>query len=305
MKKEKYPVKRVYPDLSLREDSSHTRYNNFMVNAPNNVGLFVCQSGHRFVGLPGWHTKLTVYDHYIFHYILEGKGIYYAPSKTYQVNKGDIFLIKPNESIHYEADAELPWTYYWIGFNGADVLKILNLCGYSHDRLCCTFGVESELQELFHHAAYPKFQAIAREYELLGVLNQIFSILINKSTNPSVSPTEQYLHRAIEFIQHSYSSSTMRVADVANFVGIDRTYLYRIFNDSLHCSVQDYILSFRLKKACSLLTYSTSSIGVIAYSCGFDSPAYFSSVFKATYQMTPLQYKKRFADKPQQESKGL
>lgn len=287
--------KREYSDLSLRQDTPTTIFRNFTLSAPTHVEMSVYQSGHKFAVTPGWHTKLAVYDHYIFHYILDGQGIYYAPNKTYEVKKGDIFLIFPNESVHYESDTLFPWTYYWIGFNGTDVLKILNLCGFSAGKLCASFAGEPALDKLFRQAAYPQYEGAAREYELLGVLYQIFSTLINMSIRPSVSQTEMYLNRAIEYIQHSYPSADMKVADVANFVGIDRTYLYRIFTETLHCSVQDYILSFRLKRACSLLTYSTSPVGVIAYSCGFDSPAYFSSVFKSKFQMTPLQYKKKFA----------
>lgn len=295
MARTKSTVKREYSDLTNRQNSPTTLFRNFTLSAPTHVSMSVYQSGQKIRGEPGWHTKLAVYDHYIFHYILNGQGTYYAPSGTYPVKKNDIFLIRPNETVHYEADRISPWTYYWVGFNGTDVPNILNLCGFSGDTLCRSFAGEPMLDELFHQTAYPKCQGIALEYELLGSLYQIFSVLINMSIRPSVSQMEQYLNRAIEFIHHSYSSPDMKVTDVARFVGIDRTYLYRIFTDTLHCSVQDYILSFRLKRACSLLTYSTSSVGVIAQSCGFDSPAYFSSVFKSKFQMTPLQYKKKFA----------
>lgn len=289
--------KREYTDLSMRQDTVDVHFNNFTLVAPTHVNMSVYQSGHKSKQMPGWHTKLAVYDHYIFHYILDGKGIYHAPQMSYEVNKGDIFLILPNETVHYEADVENPWTYYWIGFNGNDVLKILNQCGFSTDVLCRTFGRQEALDELFHQCAYPQFQGITREYDLLGNLYKIFSILIGTNVTPSVSQTEQYLNRAVEYIQHSNTFSGMKVSDVANYVGIDRTYLYRIFSDVLHCSIQDYILSFRLQRACSLLIHSTSPIGIVAYSCGFDSPAYFSSVFKAKYNMTPMQYRKHLLQK--------
>ena len=75
-------------------------------------------------------------------------------------------------------------------------------------------------------------------------------------------------------------------------MGIDRTYLYRIFYDSFQQSVQDFVLEFRLSKAKSLLKYSDSSVGLIAYSCGFENQSYFSTIFKKSFHKTPLQYSK-------------
>ena len=60
-----------------------------------------------------------------------------------------------------------------------------------------------------------------------------------------MSKTEQYLTRAIEYIQQKYSDTDLRVGDIAGYVGIDRTYLYRIFYDSFQQSVQDFVLEFR------------------------------------------------------------
>lgn len=305
----KKPSKLEYLKLEERKNNYHSIFNDFTISPPIHTTMCVYQSGHRFRGVPGWHTTLAVYDHYIFHYILEGRGVYYAAGQEYEVQAGDIFLIHPNVPVEYQSDVAEPWTYYWIGFNewgcgGAeDILQFLQSCGFSGSRLCLHFGRSAELDALFHQAAYPAKSGVAREFELLSSLYGIWSAMLNIQQPKFIPQTELYLKTAIEYIRNQYRNPELKVADVANFTGIERSYLYRIFTNNLHCSVQEYILSVRLKQACRLLTYSAEPVGVIAYSCGFESPAYFSSVFKDAYKMTPMEYRRNHVH-PDDEKKS-
>ncbi|MDO4267174.1 MAG: AraC family transcriptional regulator [Eubacteriales bacterium] len=289
-KKEEASIK--YASLSNRKGDRNTILNDFTLTPPTNTQLVVCQSGHKSFTPSGWHTRLNTYDHYILHYILTGQGTYYAPSGVYPVKAGELFLIKPAESIHYQADYSFPWTYYWVGFNGASVRSILNLCGFSDTTLVRSCSLEEQLKETMHGLAYPGFSDISREYELLAGLCRLFSLLIHTHIHEPLSKSVQYLNAAVEFIQLRCSYSDLRVSDVAEYVGIDRTYLYRIFYESFQMSVQDFILDLRLKKARNFLKYSDAPISLIAFNCGFENQSYFSTVFKKKFHVSPLQYRK-------------
>ena len=140
--------------------------------------------------------------------------------------------------------------------------------------------------------AYPRRTSISREYELLGNLYQLFSYLIHTHDPQPISKSEQYLNTAVNYIQEKYLYSDLSVNDIAGFVGIDRTYLYRLFHKHFQLSVQDFILKIRLKKAANLLKYSDLSIELIAFYCGFGNQSYFSTVFKKNFSKSPLQYRK-------------
>lgn len=282
----------AYENLARRKDSLDTKFNNFTLNPPTSTSMTVYQSGHKSFCEPGWHTRIRTYDHYIIHYILSGKGIYHAPSGSFTVEAGDLFLIRPDESIHYQADQKDPWTYYWVGFNGNEASNTLRLCGFSETRMVRSYTYDGQLKEIMHSLSYPKYSGISREYELLSYLNQMFSLLIRTHVQLSASKTEQYQTKAIEYIQQKYSDCDLRVSEIAGYVGIDRTYLYRIFYDSFQLSVQDFILDFRLSKAKSLLKYSDNPVGLIASSCGFENQSYFSTIFKKKFHKTPLQYRR-------------
>ena len=61
----------------------------------------------------------AVRPNYILHYILKGKGTFRAGGVVYELTAGQGFLIEPGVQTFYQADASEPWSYVWIGFDGA------------------------------------------------------------------------------------------------------------------------------------------------------------------------------------------
>ena len=67
---------------------------------------------------PSNHYWMGVRDHYIIHFILDGYGKCSYTGKEYYLKKGQAFLVKPEQRIHYVADSISPWRYCWVAFNG-------------------------------------------------------------------------------------------------------------------------------------------------------------------------------------------
>ena len=57
-------------------------------------------------------------------------------------------------------------------------------------------------------------------------------------------------------------------------------------------SAFDKLNNYKLKKAKHLLKTSTQNVSEIAYNLGFNSPNYFSTVFRNKYGYTPIKYRK-------------
>jgi AraC-like DNA-binding protein len=76
-------------------------------------------------------------------------------------------------------------------------------------------------------------------------------------------------------------------------MSISRVQLYRKVKALLGYNINDYILNVRLQKAKSYLNEGSLSISEISYKVGFASPAYFSTVFKSKFTITPSEYKEK------------
>ena len=75
-----------------------------------NVGYEKCDPLH-YVG----PLKKLVY---LLHVVLDGKGQFRVNGTTYNLKRGDIFLINPDDMIYYQADRNEHWEYRWGRVNG-------------------------------------------------------------------------------------------------------------------------------------------------------------------------------------------
>jgi AraC-like DNA-binding protein len=74
-------------------------------------------------------------------------------------------------------------------------------------------------------------------------------------------------------------------------MGLSRIQLYRKVKALLGSTVNDYIQTVRLHKACYQLQQPGVTITEVAYGVGYSSPAYFATAFKARYGLSPSEYK--------------
>ena len=100
-----------------------------------------------------------------------------------------------------------------------------------------------------------------------------------------------YVEKAETYIGTNYSYP-ITVEDVASYVGISRSHLFRSFQAYRHKSPKEYLSEYRIKQACHLLKETNLSVSAIAYSVGFDNNLYFSKAFKKQKKMSPSEYRK-------------
>jgi transcriptional regulator GlxA family with amidase domain len=104
--------------------------------------------------------------------------------------------------------------------------------------------------------------------------------------------SEEYALRAVQYIRSGYGMQ-ISVEGIAAHLGIDRTHLFRVFRRHLGTSPREYLLEFRLRKACELLRRTTLSIGEVACSVGFEQPAHFSAQFRRRRGVSPSEFRRR------------
>lgn len=122
------------------------------------------------------------------------------------------------------------------------------------------------------------------------------------SENPAENTTvllsrsdKKFMNDFTTVIEQNIANDKFNVDDIATALGISRIQLYRKTKILLDCTINDYILNRRLKKARYLLINEDLSISEITYQVGFSSPTYFSTVFKSKYNCTPSAYKKQIS----------
>lgn len=235
----------------------------------------------------------AIRDHYLMHYVIKGEGEYSANGKTYSLKKGDGFMILPSEATYYKANENNPWEYYWVGFHGTEAQHILSQIGLDEDHLIFNYETDGKVSEYLKKIYQSSKTKQAPEYAMLGYLYLFFSCLIKeKINNNNINISyETHLNKAIKFINGNYSNN-IGIKELSDYVGLDRSHLFRIFKTHLKISPQDYLINCRLTKARTLLSETNLNISQVAFSTGFSDPAHFSKLFKQHYKLSPKEYKK-------------
>ena len=110
------------------------------------------------------------------------------------------------------------------------------------------------------------------------------------TTNTIQNSASSYVQKGIEYISSNYSYP-ITVEDIASYVGLSRSQLFRSFESVLGQSPKEYLTDFRMKQACYLLEHSDLSVTAIANSIGFDNGLYFSKTFHKMKQMSPSEFR--------------
>lgn len=237
----------------------------------------------------------AVRPNYILHYILEGKGRYCLDDAQYELQAGQGFLIEPQTQTFYQADREEPWTYLWVGFDGGHAREYLKDLGLNSRQLIFQCSHGEELKQLVVSMLKNNTSSTTNQFLLEGLLYSFFSVLaqdLDVLSSAESNDDNLYIRMAIQYIHNNYSNS-IKVSDIADYVCIDRSYLYKLFRQNLNLSPQDYLANYRITRAAELLTLTDLPVGGVALSCGYKDPLVFSKAFKAIQGITPTQYRKK------------
>lgn len=250
-----------------------------------NTGYEQCESGQI------WGPALR--DHYLIHYVVSGSGTLRCNGQEHTIQAGTLFIIFPSQVASYQADIHHPWQYNWVGFNGTDARRLVKLTGLSKEAPVWASSNPEETCALLRSIADASDHTASADAEMVGRLYLFLSHLIKLNHRPSVDNSHQtYVDNALRYIQYNFASN-IGVADIARYVGISRSQLYRAFLQDFGVSPHAYLQTYRINEACSLLRDPSFSVSEVAGSVGFNDPLYFSRVFKSIKGVTPSDYQKK------------
>lgn len=233
-------------------------------------------------------------DYYLIHYIISGEGLFFMNNEVYKLKKGDGFLIRPNTDNNYYPIADNPWTYRWIGINGTEVSRLLDLCGFDDSTFTFNYSENNFMDTCFKNILDSCNKG--QDFDSLGNLYLFFNKLIcknDKKTTDAVTVAGNYITLFVDYIHNNYSND-ISISEIADHLNINRSHLFKLFRHNMNMSPQNYLINYRLNKACELLRKSSYSISEISYLIGFNSPSYFSKIFSKYKKKSPIDYRKMF-----------
>lgn len=245
-----------------------------------NIGYEACAPGHC------WSCALP--DRYLIHYCLSGKGILRTGGKEYRLKAGNAFLIGKGFS-YYEADFEEPWKYAWINISGSPIIDFSNQVGLSEENPIYTSKspelVEKYFKTLLKIEGKDDFMIYSEVFGLLSVMLKTS----NKYGVQGGFEQTNYVETACDFIAANYHRR-ISAEDICAYVGLEYSYLFRLFKKEMGISPSAYLADYRMKKAAELCR-SSMAVKEIAPSVGYDDRSTFSKAFTRHFGMSVSEYK--------------
>lgn len=245
---------------------------------------------------PNHYWGPSVRDHFLIHYVVSGKGTFEYQGEKYSLGKGQGFLISPYKLSFYQADSEDPWKYKWIGFNGINAQVYLERANLNLEQPVFTYDKDNQLEKYIDDMI--EAQTLPKSMDLVhkSLLYSFLACLIENNSNDNTmhkndNNTEIYVKKAMEFIHMNYSRK-MSIEEMTRFLGLSRKYFSRLFKGITNTTPKDYLMNYRINKACELMNVHSLSISNIARSVGYDDPLLFSKIFKKIKGLSPRDYEK-------------
>lgn len=224
----------------------------------------------------------AVREYYLIHYVVQGKGKVFCKEREYLLGAGDLFLFSPGEVMRYQADEHQPWSYIWVGFE--TVLEMGEI--FSRHVIHAP-----ENGELFKELTLCRQYGETAEMYICGKIFELLARL--KDKEHSEGGTVRYVLQAKNLIETRYDSD-LSVSRLAAMLGLERSYFSKLFKAELGVSPQQYLVSFRLKKAAGLMREQHFTPSRAAAYSGYTDLMNFSKMFKKQFGLPPRLYYEQF-----------
>lgn len=238
-------------------------------------------------------------NHYLFHYVLSGKGLLMAENskgvtQEYPLKSGQGFLLFPRQISTYIADQKLPWEYVWIEFDGLRAREAAEAAGFSPDHPIYQAASDPLRESMKEEMLYLAEHGRESPFHLIGHL-YLFLDYLSRSTASARLRTsgrirDFYIKEALNYIEQNFQND-ISVEDIAAFCGLNRTYFGKIFKDTIGKTPQEFLIRYRMIKAAELLKLTRLSVGDIGRAVGYPDPLRFSRAFKNVYAVSPREWR--------------
>lgn len=229
-----------------------------------------------------WHEALEII------YVKEGTGAAYVDSEEIKMKPNDIIIINSG-SIHNFTGNPLVKYHCLIADdrfceqNGLDITKIRFCQKVNDERICRTYDelvnqIESE----------SKYGELGIRAYLLKLLHEIAENYTQSQKEFKEQNAEMIntVKNIMDYIRENFSKK-ITVDEIIKKSGFSRAYFSREFKRITRKTIVDYINTVRCIHAAELIEKKKIKISEAALLCGFESPAYFSKIYKKIMKKSP------------------
>lgn len=140
---------------------------------------------------------------------------------------------------------------------------------------------------------------IGSEQLIKTYLEQLLIMLIRLDTQkestvffPSKESLQHHLVQAIKDYVDENIEKNIMISDICRHIGYSKSYLSKVFHEQSGQTMTNYIIKRKISRAKVMIREGLYNFTEISEKLNFDTPQYFSRIFKKITNMTPSEFKK-------------
>jgi AraC family transcriptional regulator, arabinose operon regulatory protein len=234
------------------------------------------------------------YPHYQWIHVLEGEGILIdKENKESPVGLNQGVMLTPNESHAYKA-IKRPWRVCWFTFGGYHIERLLSTFQLNktgvyniNHREELDSQIQVALELILSHKGMRSLECSTLVYT---VLTDLYRSISQSKENPTLRHSK--INPVLNYMEAHYKE-LITIDQLAKVLNVSPQHLCSLFKQVLEIRPFEYLNTLRINKSKDFLSgHPEWRISRVAEECGFESNAYFTTIFKKQTGLTPSQYRR-------------
>ncbi|WOO40662.1 helix-turn-helix domain-containing protein [Rubellicoccus peritrichatus] len=247
--------------------------------------------------LPNRVHRPSGFEYWMVEYTLLGKAAIDLGNRTHYFDEFDLLLVHPGTPQFYKIAAGVErWYHYWICFHprpdwlplmewqeispGMLTLKLDDKDIREKVRQCCAQIIDVA------HGPLPR-----RHFLAMSLLEQLLLWCDSVSPSSETNRMDSRIQKAMAFLCAHYRER-IGLEQVAAAAGLSVSRLAHLFTEQAGLSPMQYLEKHRIEMARQRLAVTTEPVSAVAEWVGYDSPSYFTKVFREATGYSPRDFRK-------------
>lgn len=251
-----------------------------------------------------WHKEVE------FFYMVDGELEYNLPGGTYHFGKGEGGFVNSNV-LHMVRtwdkcecmQLEHIFSPAFISGHRGSVMETKYILPITQSKSLDVFQFNVENPEHLKLIEYMNEAHLVEEkrepgyeFEIRALMSKMWMelfVLTKEYQQGRQKPNldDERIKQMMSYVAVHYGDK-MELKDIADSAFIGERECFRSFKRNLNMTPFEYVIDYRITKACELLRSSGESILDISNICGFSSNSYFGKVFKEKIGCTPKEFRR-------------